>query len=223
MMRPPGTGFTLMEVLIAVAVLGLIGGLTYGSFDATYSLKSRIERAAERDQTVRAALTRITRELSMAFVSDHYDRKRFRERPTRFRLKGRHGDDDLLFASFAHERLQIDAKESDQAIFEYQLGRDSDSGQTNLYRRSKSIIDEEWERGGTRAAMAEDVVRFEVSCWDPKKREWVNEWDSGSTDRQGQAPIPPRVKIALTIRDESGKERTFTTQTKIFLTQPLDY
>ena len=32
----------------------------------------------------RVALTRIARELSMAFLSDHFDSKRFRERPTLF-------------------------------------------------------------------------------------------------------------------------------------------
>lgn len=216
-------GFTLLEILIAVAVLGMIGGLTYKAFDESWSLKQRIERAAERDQTVRAALSRMAREVSMAYLSDHYDKKRYRERPTRFRLKGRHGDDNLLFTSFAHERLQIDAKESDQAVFEYELGRDPDTGNTNLYRRVKPIIDEEFERGGERAVLAEDVTRFQVEVWDPKDRQWRNEWDSNSTERTGQVLIPPRVKFSLTIKDESGKDRTFSTQAKIFLTNPLDY
>ena len=221
--RPERHGFTLLEVLIAVAVLGLIGGMTYRQFDQTYDLKARVERAAERDQTVRGALSRMAREVSMAYLSDHYDKKRYRERPTRFRLKGRHGDDALLFTSFAHQRLQIDAKESDQAVFEYSLGRDSDSGNTNLYRRVKPVIDEEFERGGERAVLAEDVIKFEVSAWDPKNREWRNDWDSSSTERTGQVLLPPRVKLSLTIRDESGKDRSFSTQAKIFLTSTLDY
>ena len=148
--RQRALGFTLLEVMIAVAVLGLIGGLTYKSFDTAWDTKQRIERAEDRDQMMRGALTRMAREISMTFLSEHYDKKRYRERPTKFRLKGRHGDDDLLFTSFAHERLQVDAKESDEAVFEYQLGRDPDNGLTNLYRRVKPIIDEEYERGGER-------------------------------------------------------------------------
>ena len=218
-----GRGFTLIEVMISVAVLAMIGGVTYKSFDAAYSLKQRIERGAERDQTIRASLSRMAREVSMAFLSEHYDKKRYRQRPTVFRLKGRHGDDDLLFTSFAHERLQVDAKEGDQAVFEYTLARDPDNGNTNLYRRVNPIIDEQIERGGERSVLAEDVVKFEVGCWDPKDREWRNEWDSAGADRTGQVLIPPRVKLSLTIKDENGKERTFTTQAKIFLVQPLDF
>jgi len=65
----------------------LIGTLTYKSFDSAYDLKQRVEAAEDRDQTVRGALDRIAREVSMTFLSEHYDRKRFRERPTFFRLK----------------------------------------------------------------------------------------------------------------------------------------
>ena len=223
MTRAVAAGFTLIEVLIAIAILGLIGGATYKTFDETYSLKQRIERAAERDQTVRGALSRMAREVSMAYLSEHYDHKRYRERPTRFRLKGRHGDDNLLFTSFAHERLQIDAKQSDEAIFEYQLARDSDTGNSNLYRRVKPIIDEEWERGGEKSVLAEDVVHFLVEAWDPKNREWKNDWDSASTERTGQVLLPPRVRLSLTLKDENGKERTFSTQAKIFLSAPLDF
>ncbi|MFL5363696.1 MAG: type II secretion system protein J, partial [Myxococcales bacterium] len=144
MNRSPARGFTLLEVMIAVAILGLIGGLTWKAFDSAADLKSRIERAEERDQTVRGAMNRIAREVSMTFLTEHYDRKRFRERPTRFVLKNGRREADLTFTSFANERLAIDAKEGDQALFEYKLGNDPDvSGRRNLYRRVKAIFDED--------------------------------------------------------------------------------
>ena len=215
-------GFTLLEVMIAVAVLGMIGAVTYKAFDGAYDLKNRVEKAEERDQTVRAALSRIGREVSMTFLSEHYDRKRFRERPTFFKLKDGRGEADLTVTSFAHERLHVDAKESDQALFEYKLDRDDD-GNTSLFRRVKPQIDEEWERGGEKAVLAENVLKFTVQAWDPKEREWRDEWDSNSPQRNGQVLIPPRVKIALTIKDEQGKEKTWSTQARIVLGQPLDF
>jgi general secretion pathway protein J len=215
-------GFTLLEVMIAVAILALIGGLTWKSFDGAYDLKQRVERAEERDQTVRGALDRIVREVSMTFLSEHYDRKRFRERPTFFRLKDGRGDAQLMVTSFAHERLHVDAKESDEAVFEYRLERD-DQGKTSLFRRVKPQIDEDPGRGGEKAVLAEDVLRFTVQAWDPRDREWRDEWDSGSPQRTGGALVPPRVRIAITINDEQGKERTWSTQARLPLGNPLDF
>jgi general secretion pathway protein J len=214
--------FTLLEVMIAVAVLAMIGAVTYKAFDGAYDLKRRVERAEDRDQTVRAALDRIAREVSMTFLSEHYDRKRLRERPTFFKLKDGRGEADLTITSFAHERLHVDAKESDQALFEYKLERDDD-GNRSLFRRVKPHFDEEWERGGQKAVLADDVVKFTVQAWDPKEREWRDEWDSNSPQRSGQVLIPPRVKIALTIKDEQGKDKTWSTQARIVLGQPLDF
>jgi general secretion pathway protein J len=200
----------------------MIGALTFKSFDSAYDLKQRVERAEDRDQTVRAALDRISREVSMTFLSEHYDRNRFRERPTLFKLKDGRGEANLTVTSFAHERLHIDAKESDQAVFQYKLENDDD-GKRSVFRRVKPQIDEEPDRGGERAVLADDVLRFTVQAWDPKAREWRDEWDSNSADRNGQVLVPPRVRIALTIKDEQGKEKTWSTQARIVLGQPLDF
>lgn len=217
-------GFTLLEVMIAVAILGLIGGLTWKSFDSAADLKSRIERAEERDQTVRGAMNRMAREISMTFLSEHYDRKRFRERPTRFTLKDGRREADVMFTSFANERLAIDAKESDQALFEYKLGPDPRiNGQRNLYRRVKPILDEDPDRGGQTAVLAEDVLSFSIEGWDPKDRAWKADWDSNSPSQNAQFLVPPRVRISLTLKDEQGKEKAYTTQTSVMLGQPLDF
>jgi len=215
-------GFTLLEVMIAVAVLAMIGGLTWRTFDGAYALKQRTERAEDRDQTVRGALDRIAREVSMTFLSQHFDGKRFRERPTFFRLKDGRREAVLTFTSFAHQRLHVDAKESDQAVFEYRLDRD-EGGTRSVFRRVKPQIDEEPDRGGSQALLAENVVRFSVQAWDPKDREWRDEWDSNSPQRTGGVPVPPRVRIAITVADEQGKERTWSTQARIMLATPLDF
>jgi len=218
------SGFTLLEVLIAIAVLGLIGGLTWKTFDGAFSIKTRVEQAEERDQMVRSALNRFAREVSMTFLSEHYDRKRFRERPTLFRLKDGRRSADLIFTSFAHERLHLDAKESDQALFQYSIGPDPrDGSRLDLFRRVKPLLDEEPERGGDQEVLAEGVLGFTVEAWDPKDREWRADWNSNGADRTGGLLVPPRVRVSLVVRDEDGKEKTYSTQAKIFLTQALDF
>jgi len=218
------SGFTLLEVLIAIAVLGLIGGLTWKTFDGAFSIKTRVEQAEARDQMVRSALNRFAREVSMTFLSEHYDRKRFRERPTLFRLKDGRRSADLIFTSFAHERLHLDAKESDQALFQYSIGPDPrDGSRLDLFRRVKPLLDEEPERGGDQEVLAEGVLGFTVEAWDPKDREWRADWNSNGADRTGGLLVPPRVRVSLVVRDEDGKEKTYSTQAKIFLTQALDF
>jgi general secretion pathway protein J len=215
-------GFTLIEVMIAIGILSMIGAVTYKAFDGAYDLKSRVEKAEDRDQAVRGALSRIAREVSMTFLSEHYDKKRYRERPSFFRLKDGRAEADLTITSFAHERLSIDAKESDQAIFEYKLDRDED-GNRSIFRRVKPILDEDWQRGGEQAILCENVLRFTVEAWEPKTREWRPEWDSNSIQRTNSILIPPRVRISITIKDEAGKERTWTTQAAVQLSSPLDF
>ena len=134
MAAPPAAriGFTLVEVMIAIAITAIIGALTVGSFRQVDRAAEIVRAQADRYSAARVALTRLSHELTMAFLSDHYDRNEHRERPTLFR--GR--EDELLFATMANERLYLDAKESDQAVVEYVLDADPDhAGEEALFRR----------------------------------------------------------------------------------------
>ncbi len=212
-------GFTLMEVMIATAILALIGGLVAGSFARAYDLKARVEASDARMQEVRNALNRIAREISMAFLSEHYDRQRYRERPTFFRGEHHFGEDRLAFTSFAHERLYNDARESDQAIFAY--GMEDTGAKKKVVRRVKTVIDENWEQGGDKEPIASDVEGLSFEYWDTKERKWREDWDSGSVERQGT--LPPQVRITIRAKDDAGHERKYTTTTRVFITQPLEF
>src|SRR5207253_973296 len=129
-------GFTLLEVMIAVAISAVIGVLMMGSFQRAYSAKELIESQDERYSVARLSLNRIAREVSVAFLSEHYDHKRFRERPTIFKGENSGDRDTLMFTAFAHDRLYRDAKESDQALIEYKIDSDPDRpGTYALFRR----------------------------------------------------------------------------------------
>src|SRR5207245_1298688 len=122
---------------------------------------------------------------------------------TLFRLRDGRREADLIFTSFGHERLNVDAKESDQALFEYSIGPDPrDGSKRDLFRRVKPLLDEEPERGGEKAVLAEGVVAFSIEAWEPKDREWRAEWNSNGADRTGGLLLPPRVRLTLNSRDE---------------------
>jgi general secretion pathway protein J len=213
---PSGAGFSLIEVMIAVAITAMIGAMTLGAF-------RQVDRAGEiaRDQgdrygAARLALSRLAREASMAFVSEHYDKNRIRERPTVF--LGR--EHELTFCTFAHERLA--PRESDQAVVAYTIASDPDHpGEEALFRREKARIDEEPERGGREDLVADHVTAFRIGYWDAKRKDWVREWSTRSVEHKDE--LPSRVRLATEVALAGGRTERFTTEARIELTRPLDF
>lgn len=218
----PARGLTLVEIMIAVAITAVMGVMVMGAFQRTYAAKELAEGQDERFTSARVALTRLTRELSEAFLTDHYDRKRYRESPTVFRGKDGGDRDELLFATMSHARLVRDAKESDQAVVAYTVEPDPDRpGENALFRREKTRIDEDPDRGGAKAIVCEHVTAFDVQYWDWKRQEWAREWVSNGVDHTGI--LPTRVKIRLGLKMPDGKERSFETQTRVAIIRPLSF
>jgi general secretion pathway protein J len=210
-------GFTLMEVVIAIAITSFIGVVIGVSFNTTIQNKEIIEQQSEHYRMLRAAMNRMVREIGAAYVSDRYDARRYRDafdRPTNFVGKR----DSLLFTSLAHQRLYADAKESDQAVLEYSVKSSPDpkaKGRQDLVRRQKVQIEERMERGGSEDVLFEGARKIEFEYWDSAKKQWETEWDTRRTERK--AVLPTRVKITLTASDETGKEVRYTTQARIML------
>ena len=215
-------GFTLVEVMIASAITAIIGALVAGAFGRAAAMRDLTQAQDERFTGARQALSRMAREVAEAFLSEHFDHKRFRERPTVFRGKDSGDRDSLLFASFSHARLVRDAKESDQAVVEYALDADPNHpGEQALYRREKARIDDEPDRGGTRAVVLEHVKAFDVKYWDWRRQEWAREWDTTSVENKDR--LPTRVRLQVKLQMPDGAERTFETQARIAIIRPLDF
>lgn len=210
-------GFTLIEVVIAVAITAFIGAVLGVSFNTTIANKDLVESQAEHYRMLRTAMSRMVREIGAAFVSDRYDSRRYRDaydRPTNF-IGTR---DKLLFTSLAHQRLYADAKESDQMVVEYQLKTSTAKGAKgclDLMRRERPQLEERMERGGTEDVLYEGAKKLEFQYWNSDKKQWEDEWDTRRPEQK--SILPSRVKITLYAVDESGKEVRYTTQTRIML------
>ena len=215
-------GVTLVEVMIAVGITAVIGVMVMGAFQRTYAARDLTEAQDERFSSARVTLTRLARELSEAFLSEHYDHKRSREPLTRFRGKDGGERDDLLFATMSHTRLVRDAKESDQAVVEYTLESDPDhSGERALFRREKVRIDEEIDRGGRKDLVADHLTSLRLQYWDPRKNDWVREWSTRSVDHPGD--LPTRVKFELELKLADGRIEKLSTEARIALTRSLNF
>ena len=211
------SGFTLMEVVIAIAITSFIGVVIGVSFNTTIMNKEIIEGQAEHYRMLRTAMNRMVREIGAAYVSDRYDSKRYRDaydRPSNFVGKR----DQLIFSTLSHQRLYSDAKESDQMVVEYIVKSSPDpkaKGRSDLVRREKVLLEERMERGGTEDSLFEGAKKIEFQYWNSERKQWEDEWDTRRSERK--SILPTRVKITLTAVDESGKEVKYTTQTRIML------
>lgn len=215
-------GFTLIEVMIAVAITALMGAMVAGAFNTGFNAKEVVEAQAERYRMIRTAFTRMTREVGSAYVSDRYDAERYRDqndRPTNFVGER----DRLLFTSFANQRMYKDAKESDQMIVEYRVDTSPDPkarGRQDLIRRANPIVQDRMERGGTEDVLLEDVKKIEFAYWDSDKKDWDDEWDTRRVERK--STLPTRVRITVYAVDETEKEVRYTTQARVMLNTTLD-
>lgn len=223
--RTAERGFTLIEIMLAVVILAIMSALVWESFGRLLDVTHQLEADDEYWQGVRVAMNRIAREVSEAFISDDYDPTRYRTddpsgRPTFFLIDDGGDQDKLAFTAFVNRRLFLDEKASDQAIVEYSLDRDED-GQTDLYRRQKNIIDEDWDRGGEKDVLLENVSKFDVEWWDPDEQQWETDWDTHRSEQHDR--IPSRIKITITSTDPDGHEHTFVTETRVMLTTPLSW
>ena len=221
-MRRALRGFTLMEVMVAVAITSLMGTIVAMAFQTGFRAKEVVEGEAEHYRMVRVALNRMSREIGSAFVSDRYDPKRYRDqndRPTNFIGE----KDRLLFTTFAHQRLYTDSKESDQAVVEYFVETSTEKGakgRQDLKRRvNPNVGGEKMERGGTTDVLFEGVKKLEFEYWDSERKQWDDEWDTRRTERKSF--LPTRVRMTVVALDENGKEARYTTQARIMLNTEL--
>jgi general secretion pathway protein J len=209
-------GFTLIEVMIAVGITAAMAMMTIGSLQQVDRAKEIARLQNDRYAGARLALSRFSREVSMAFISDNWDTARIRERPTLF--IGR--EDELVFTTFAHVRLHRDARESDQAVVEYLLESDPDhTGEQALFRREKVRIDGEPDRGGRKDLVADRIRSIRFQYWDPKRKEWMREWSTRTIEHQNE--LPPRVRVELEAALADGRTERFVTETRIELRTPL--
>jgi len=210
-------GFTLLEVVVAVGITAMMGVLIAAAFQSGYRAKELVEAEGERYRALRTGTERMAREISNAFVSDHYDTRRYRDqndRPTNF-IGTR---DRLLFSTMAHQRLYADAKESDQMVVEYftkTVPAPNGQSRMNLMRREDSLLDERMDRGGTEDILVENVKRIDFAYWDSDKKDWVDEWDTRRLEKKSILPV--RVRFSIYALDENGREARYVTQTRIVL------
>ena len=221
--RRTDSGFTLIEVLLALAIFAFITTIMVGSFTQTARSKRAIQSAQERTHTVRVALTRMTREIEMAYLSSS-ENMGLTNRRTLLIGSTRADVDQLMFSTFAHQRLRAGAAESDTSVVSYFGERDPDDRRVlNLMRRETRRLQAEDPNllVGESYVLCPDVARVKISYYDHKRKEWTTDWNT--LNASGQQYLPTHIRVVLTVFDERGQEVSYTTDARIQMTEKVGY
>ena len=213
-------GFTLIEILIAVAISALILTIIYGSYAASINTMNACRESADINQMARLALDRISEDISCALTSSTNENLQFVGKDSE-ELEGTPMD-TLDFTSTNCLALFRGARECGICEIGYCIkqapsealwgrgtstpltGQESDSDRFVLLRREQSPPDKEPFSGGEFLGLAEEIKELDFEYYDGKK--WLSQW--GPNEREA---LPSAVKISLTFQDKEGMPSTFST------------
>ena len=224
-------GFTLIEVLISIAILAAITSILFGAFSALKRSKDGLSRLQDRQREGRLAMARMTRELQSAYLSAHMPlNQSLLVQKTVFKSERGTPSDRLDFAAFANTRLEKDSHVSDQCELSYYGSPNPDgSGSIDLVRRVDTSLDLEPTKGGRVEVLATDIDLFDLQYLDAQTGQWQESWDTTqSTGQLDRLPLQVRIILVLNGGARAGADRgrgTIRLVTKVGLNilQPLTF
>ena len=227
MRRALRCGMTMIEILVAIAVLGIIASMTLSSIQGAIFARDLLAEKDAVHQGAGVAMARIARELQLAYMTTNTSA----QGSYRTVFVGQQDEpiDELWFASLAHQRLYRDSRESDQTEITIWGERDPENSDAwVLLHRAAPRIDHEPDKDGVILPLAHGVKRFDVRFLDSNTAEWEDEWDSLGVDTPNRLPRAVEILLVLLGPDPDHPddedrtiEHAFTTTVVLQYASPL--
>ena len=214
--QPATHGFTLIEILVAILLLGMLGAGIVTTLNSTITAKEKVDLISDRFHLARQAMERMNSELSMAYLSQN---KNVNVSVSQTSFKGE--KDRIAFDAFGHVPYAKNAKESDQREISFFLEADAKTGRQSLMRKIHSNITAQLGKEGRVDVLCPDVKSLSFKYWNVKTKSWTENWSTEGIDQQ--ITLPPRVLIEFVANIENEVEQKFMTETEIWLTQPIKF
>lgn len=217
-------GLTLLEIMIALAIMGLMMALTWSTITNTSRAKRSSEVIERRSHEIRVALGQVVNDFESAYLSQNEDLNATHRR-TLFIGKDAEPVPEMRFTTLNHRVLASDANESEQTAISYESLRDrQDSDKTNWIRREQRRLSNEnpEQEPAEYDILVRDIESVKFEFWDWSREEWKDRWDSTSSDGE-RGKLPSRVRITLKAKNPRGDVITYTTQARILMQAPVVY
>lgn len=202
-----GAGFTLVELMLAILILGLVVTTVLVSFNTVFSTTEALESNSKIYEMAKNCLKRMTVDLESMYAIQPplYKPPEFDEAPNDFRFVGFSEDSTgtgfarLRFASRAHVRFEKSYRSGIAEIVYYIQSKEDG---TRVLKRADNLYPyPEFEEKGADPTLCEHVKTLAFKYFDAEGS--ANDvWDSES-DEYNYA-TPNAVAIKLEIEDKAG-------------------
>ena len=216
--RRPEKGFTLMEVLVATAILAIVVTTVLASFNSVFSTTEALDDGAEIFEMAKSCLKRITLDLKSIYVARRplYKPPELDQPPDPYRLVAGVQDTggtgfakNLRFASRAHVALEQSVRTGVAEIVYYvQAGED---GRLTLKRADNLYPYPVFEEKGSDPVLCKYVKSLSFKFYDQDGSEF-DIWDSDSEDFGYATPKAVGIKLEL-----EKKAASYTFETMVSL------
>ena len=200
-------GFTLLEILVAMFIFGLVITLVFTSFDGVFSNADHVNASSDLFEMGKTCLDRISADLQDLHVSTYprYKPPDINDKPEIYRVVGEETNvgggsfAKLRFTSLAHLALNQDTREGIAEIVYYVQA--VDDGTYVLRRADKLYPYPEFEENPADPVMCEKVLGFELTYYDAQSHE-LKTWNS--EEDEYEYSTPRSIAIRLTLGDANA-------------------
>jgi general secretion pathway protein J len=210
MKRDTSRGFTLIEVLVATAILALIISIIYSAFAGSIKTMEISTEGGEVYRKARVVLYRMAQEISCAYLP----RDQEGAETLAFIGEDREGEglpaDALWFTSTA---LPLGGRCRGVKQIGFYLDVDPETEKPVLMMREETITDDRTAHRGKGVPLGEGISGVDFTYYDSQGREWKR-WDT--TMPLFAKHLPRRVKISLFFKDERDEPLVLTTTALLF-------
>ena len=205
-------GFTLVEIMIAILILGLVLSTVYAAYSSTMKIVHDLEYQNNLYKTARTTMDRMIKDLScLQLASGAFD---FRvEKET---LNNREFY-SLSFWSASHLAFGENEGEGSPAAISYYVQEDEGGDSFSLWRSdSPGAKPSPGKNISGGFVICQNIDSWSLRFYDSTGNE-LDSWDSSSLSSQQEGKSPAAVKIELALVNLNDKDKPYKFMTKVFL------
>jgi prepilin-type N-terminal cleavage/methylation domain-containing protein len=203
-------GFTLIEILLAIFILGIVLSTVYASYTGTFRIIRETEYDAEIYGMARGALDRMARDLQSA--APWRGVFAFRTKP--YNLHDREFV-RLTFRAAAHVAFSEQEVPGGITVVEYGIDEDAEKEGVTLSRSDSIYRDPAKEEPSPGGYILCDRVEALTYLFTDEAGKEYDSWDSGGGNPVQKNRAPSGVLIRLSLVNPANRERPYLFMTRI--------